>query len=113
MAGNNIIPLNVNKRKTQKISYTETMEGDQKVSKDNYLTREELENLEEKIDLKMKVATQPLESKIDNLPNIFKILILEEREYQNEKSKETNRYVWGTLALGAISIVVSIIGFLL
>lgn len=113
MDGNNVIPLNISERKKRKTSYADTKGVDQTMSKDNYITREELESIEEKIDLKIKVAIQPLESKIDNLPTLFKTIILEEREYQSEKRKETNRYVWGTIAIGVIGIVVSVVGFII
>lgn len=73
-----------------------------------YLTEKDLKNLEEKIDLKIKVAIQPIEGKIDNLPTQFENLLLKERQHQDDKTKETRRYIWGTIGIGLLSIFVSV-----
>lgn len=107
---NNVVPLNTRKRDTYKTNYViEEKLEDEKMSTTNYVTKEQLSDLEEKIDLKIKVAIQPIEGKIDNLPTQFENLLLKERQHQDDKTKETRRYIWGTIGIGLLSIFVSVV----
>lgn len=108
---NNVVPLNTRKRDTYKTNYPieEKKEEEEKMSTTDYVTKEQLSDLEKKIDLKIKVAVQPLEGKIDNLPTQFENLLLKERQHQDDKAKETRRYIWGTIVIGVVSIIVSVV----
>ena len=84
-----------------------------------YVTQNDLNTLEEKMDLKIKVAIIPLESKIDrlgnqisNLPTTFENLLFKEREYQEAKRKETQRFFWGTIGIGVVGALIGIASIL-
>lgn len=90
--------------------------GGSNMSSNEFVTKEQLSNLEEKLDLKIKIAVQPLEGKINNLstqitnlPTQFENMLLKERQYQDDKSKETQRYIWGTIIIGLAGILASVI----
>lgn len=81
---------------------------DTMASKDDLVTQKEFDLFKDSIDLRIKASIGPLEEKINNLPTQFENMLYKEREYQEEKRKETNRFVLGTVILGIIGIVVSI-----
>lgn len=87
--------------------------GENIMDNHSHVTREELDQLKENIDLKITNAVQPLEAKIDNLPDKFRLLLHEERDFQKEQRKQTNQFIWGTIVIGLISIGVSIGGIIL
>ena len=81
----------------------------------DYVTHNDFKSLEEKFDLKIKVAIQPIEAKIDrlsdqinNLPTTFENIIYKEREYQDSKRKETQRFFWGTIGIGVLGALIGI-----
>lgn len=104
-----------------------TQEKEAKNMSQQYVTEKDLTQLEDKIDLKIRVAIQPIEGKIDvlsekveNLPTKFENLLLNERQYQDDKAeetrryqddkaKETRRYIIGTIGIGVVSIIVSVV----
>lgn len=115
MAGK-VVEMDMQKRSTYSTYYEDKEQEEKDMSENNYVTKEQLTDLEDKIDLKIKVAVQPIEGKIDNisnqiknLPTKFENLILKEREYQETKRKETQRYILGTIGVGILSIAVSVI----
>ena len=90
-------------------------EGGNNMSSNEFVTQKDLDNLEEKIDLKMEniqakmdAEFRSINSKIDNLPTIFENMLLKNEKEQEIKRKETNRYIWGTLILGTIGVVISV-----
>jgi len=74
------------------------------MANDDYVTHKEINHLEEKIDLKF----ENMDTKIDNLPTRFENMMLKEREHQDNKRKETNRFIWGTIVIGLVGIVLSV-----
>lgn len=88
--------------------YAITM-GAESMQNQNYVTKEELEksidNINQKIDLSIKL----MEEKIEKLPVQFENMLLKEREYRDNKAKETNRFIIGTILIGLIGPLISII----
>lgn len=78
-------------------------------NKNEFVTQRELDSFKEVIESKIESAIRPLEAKIDNLPTQIENMLLKEREYQDVKRGETNRFIWGTIIIGIASIVVSIL----
>lgn len=98
---------------------TEKKGGNVNNMNSDYVTHNDIKNLEEKFDLKMQVAVQPLEAKIDNLntqlenlPTKIENIILKEREYQDSKRKETQRFFWGTIGIGVVGVLIGIASIL-
>lgn len=86
----------------------------------DYVTHSDFKSLEEKLDLKIKVAIQPIEAKIDrlsdqinNLPTTFENILYKEREYQDAKRKETQRFFWGTIGIGVVGALIGIASIIL
>lgn len=95
------------------------MGGNGKMPDKDYVTHNDFKSLEEKFDLKIKVAILPIEAKIDrlsdqvsNLPITFENLLLKEREYQEAKRKETQRFFWGTIGIGVVGALIGIASIL-
>lgn len=95
-------------------------EGSNNMKYNEFITQKDLDNLEEKIDLKMEniqakmdAEFRSINSKIDNLPTIFENMLLKNEKEQEIKRKETNRYIWGTLILGTIGVIISVASLLL
>lgn len=100
------------------LSTTNLKKGGSTMSADEFVTQKELNHLEEKVDLKLEVIQTKIDAefrvintKIDNLPTVFGKMLLENEKEHETKRKETNRYIWGTIVLGAIGLIVSIVGF--
>jgi len=77
------------------------------MANDDYVTHKEINHLEEKIDLKF----ENMDTKINNLPTQFENMMLKEREHQDNKRKETNRFIWGTIVIGIVGIALSVASF--
>lgn len=75
----------------------------------DYVTDEDLRKFEEKMDLIIATAIQPLETKIDTLPHKVENLLLKEREYQNKKREETNKFIVGTIVIGGLGLLSGIL----
>lgn len=82
----------------------------------DFVTQKELEHLEEKVELKidnmrLKIDGEfkVINNKIDNLPSIFENMLLKNEKEQEEKRKETNRYIWGTIIIGSLGLIISIV----
>lgn len=89
--------------------------GNRNMPDKDYVTHNDLKSLEDNFDLKIKVAIQPIEAKIDrlsdqinNLPTTFENIILKEREHQETQRKETRRFFWGTIGIGVVGLIIGI-----
>lgn len=67
------------------------------------------------VDLKIERAINPVKieiseisNKIDRLPVELENLILKEREYQRKERAHTNQFIYGTVVIGIISILIGI-----
>lgn len=86
----------------------------------NYVTREELnhavDRLSSKIDLseahtETKLAN--LEAKIENIPDKINLALSNHDKVQRQEHRETQRFLWGTIAIGGLSLIVTIISMFL
>lgn len=85
----------------------------------DFVTKDDLESLEDKIDLKIKVAVQPLEGKIDNLKTdmngkfdtleqkIENMFLKQKEEIQNGRT-ENIKWIVGT-AIALVATVAAIV----
>lgn len=113
---------NVIKMPTKLIEMNEgpiTVKEDQKLEHDDFITRRELESIEEKIDLKIRNSIQPLEGKIElltnNLDSKFELFeskmvnMFNEQEEILRKQRNTNiQWTIGTViaAVGVLSTII-------
>lgn len=118
MESHKVVQLDPQLREASSTYYENNKEEAHHMPENNYITKERLAEFEEKLELKMELSVKPLESKIENisyqindLPTKFENMLLKEREYQNEKRKETNRFIVGTIGIGIVGIIVSVLGF--
>ncbi|UJF15049.1 hypothetical protein LZ578_08555 [Jeotgalibaca sp. MA1X17-3] len=83
----------------------------------SYVTEKDLERLEDKIDLKIKVAIQPLEGKIDTLQTTLngkfetmeekmKNLFLEQKIELQKERKENIKWIVGT-GIAIVSVIIA------
>lgn len=94
-------------------------EADNAMENKDFVTKDNLKSFEEKIDLKIKVAVQPLEGKIDNLQTnmngkfdtleqkIENMFLKQKEEIQNER-KENTKWIVGT-AIALVAAVAAIV----
>ena len=122
METNNVVPLHPKIRKPQRITYANDTKGSDEMSEDKYITKREFQILEDNIDLKITVAVQPLEAKIDNLgmqidgkfntleQKIENMFLKQKVEIQKER-KEIIKWIVGT-AIALVSLVAAIVTLL-
>lgn len=122
VGANNVVQLHPEKRKPQMITYVNDIKESDEMSEDKYITKQEFQNLEDKIDLKITVAVQPLEAKIDNLgtqidgkfntleQKIENMFLKQKVEIQKER-KENIKWIVGT-AIALVSLVAAIVTLL-
>lgn len=94
-------------------------EVDNAMENKDFVTKDDLESLEDKIDLKIKVAVQPLEGKIDNLKTdmngkfdtleqkIENMFLKQKEEIQNGRT-ENIKWIVGT-AIALVATVAAIV----
>lgn len=83
----------------------------------NFVTREELHRELDKLEDKINLRFDSIEKQLTNLPDIMsdkmKLALHEKAESDRKESKETRRFVVGTIILGGLSLVVSVIGIII
>lgn len=100
------------------ISNGVTVEEDVKMADNDFVSQKELDQLEDKIDLKITTAIQPIEGKIDNLEtNIdgkfntlearIETMLLKQKEEISKDRKENIKWIVGT-AIALVGAVLAI-----
>lgn len=84
MGKNNFVPIELGfKQRTPKKAETiKNKEASDDAVGYNYVTKIDLERLEERLEQKINSIFQPLEIKIDDLPNLFEEILLRKREQE-------------------------------
>lgn len=57
----------------------------------------------------MTMLNRTLKERHSDLSTQLEELLLKERQYRNNKTKETNRYLFGAIGVGLLSIIVSLL----
>ena len=122
---NNVVDINEYMLPSDKIN-NRNINGSNNMQeeKDKYVTKDvfnaHMQRIDDKFDMLSHQIDNSKEDLKDNLnelkenlnttiPLQIKNSILEEREYQQNQQKETRRFLWGTIGIGVLTIVVTII----
>lgn len=75
----------------------------------NYVTKEELNTVEAKINGKLDVMNEKIGSMGDRIGDKVTIAIRDEFDRRDDKRVQTNRYIMGTWVIGGLSLIVAIV----
>lgn len=96
-----------------KINNRNTNGGNGNMHDDKYVTKDVFNANMQRIDDNFDMLSHQIDDLRDDIkttiPLQVKNSILEEREYQRNQQRETRHFLWGTIGVGILSIIVTIV----